>query len=218
MEKKYSTILFDLDGTIINSQDGITKCLQYALECIGITIPDLKVLTPFIGPPLTVGFGAHFPNLTDEQIAFAIEKYRERYQKTGMMEHYLYDGIPELLKTLQDSGKKLILATSKPLEYAKLLLEHNGLTGYFNDIVGCGLDGTLNTKGEVIAYALQKNNINDISEVLMVGDTKYDLDGAKQNGIDCLCVLYGFGKRHELQDAEYIASTVAELREFLTLH
>lgn len=217
MRKKYPIILLDLDGTIIDSAEGITKSVVYALEKLGIAVEDRSALTPFIGPPLTVGFSSQYPQLTSEQVDFAVKEYRERYRDIGVLEHSVYEGIPEMLEELQKAGQKAILATSKPQIFAQQILEHNHLEGYFYDIVGCGLDGSLDTKAEVIAYAMQKNNLSDTASILMVGDTHYDILGAKENHIESAGVLYGFGSKKTLEaaGAEYIFSTVQELREFL---
>ncbi len=221
MEKKYPILLFDLDGTIINSMEGVTRSVEYALNELGIQVEDRASLTSFIGPPLTVGFPKNYPQLTPEQVDFAISKYRERYHTKGVNEHCLYDGVRELIISLNKSGRRLILATSKPLYFAKQIMDHYELTQYFEDVVGCGLNGELNTKAEVINHALEKNGLlNSKKDILMVGDTHYDVVGAHANELECIGVLYGFGNEEDLKQAnvDYIAADMNALAEFLNSH
>lgn len=209
-------ILIDLDGTICDSEEGITKSVQYALKFFNIEVKDLSTLRKHIGPPLKEGF-REFWNMSEEDALYAIGKYRERYSVTGVLENKLYVGIKELLQQLESSGKQVILATSKPEFYAKQIIEHFDLTKYFADICGSGMDGSRSTKGEVIDYALKKNKLNNLNEMIMVGDRLHDIEGAKENGLPSIGVLYGFGTREELETvgADYIAETVEELGSLL---
>ena len=209
-------ILMDLDGTLTNSKEGITKCLEYALEYFGVEVNDLSTLEKYIGPPLEQTFREGF-GFGKEQAELAVEKYRERYVPKGMYENHLYAGMEEALQRLRESGKVLIVATSKPEKFAVTILRHFGIDGYFDDI--CGADSTMNRnkKEEVIRYALEKHELKDLSDVLMVGDRKYDVEGARECGLLCMGVLYGFGNREELEEAgaEYIAETVEDMVQIL---
>lgn len=214
----YKYLLFDLDGTITDSEAGITRCVEYALNYFGIQVKDLHELSPFIGPPLLDSF-KDFYNFTDEQAVIATEKYRERYTDKGIYENKLYPGIKELLAQAEQQGKTVILATSKPEIFARRILDYFELSNYFSFIAGSGLDGSLHTKTDVINYILQSNNITDLDTVVMIGDRKHDIIGAKDAGIDSIGVLYGFGNYDELAQAgaTHIVKNIAELRNLLQL-
>ena len=214
--KQYKYLLFDLDGTITDSETGITRCVAYALNYFGIQVNDLRELSPFIGPPLLDSF-KDFYNFTDEQATVAVAKYRERYADKGILENELYPGIEELLADAQKNGKTVILATSKPEIFAKRILDHFGLSDYFSFVAGSGLDGSLHTKTDVINYILQSNQITNLESVVMIGDRKHDIIGAKNVGIDSIGVLYGFGDYKELSEAgaDHIAENIPALRKLL---
>ena len=214
--KQYKYLLFDLDGTITDSETGITRCVAYALNYFGIQVNDLRELSPFIGPPLLDSF-KDFYNFTDEQATVAVAKYRERFADKGILENELYPGIEELLADAQKNGKTVILATSKPEIFAKRILDHFGLSDYFSFVAGSGLDGSLHTKTDVINYILQSNQITNLESVVMIGDRKHDIIGAKNVGIDSIGVLYGFGDYKELSDAgaDHIAENIPALRKLL---
>lgn len=214
--KHYNYLLFDLDGTITDSETGITRCVAYALNHFGIEVDNLSELSPFIGPPLVDSF-KEFYNFTDEQAVIATEKYRERYTDKGIYENELYPGIKELLAEAHQKGRTVILATSKPEVFAKRILDYFELSSYFSFVAGSGLDGSLHTKTDVINHILRSNDIKDLSTVVMIGDRKHDIIGAKNVGIDSVGVLYGFGDYKELSEAgaTYIVKDIAELRNLL---
>lgn len=214
--KQYKYLLLDLDGTITDSETGITRCVEYALNHFGIQVDDLRELSPFIGPPLLDSF-KDFYNFTDEQAAIAVEKYRERYEKKGILENKLYPGIGEFLTEARLKDKIVILATSKPEIFAKRILDYFELSNYFSFVAGSGLDGSLHTKTDVIDYILQSNKIIDLSSVVMIGDRKHDIIGAKNVGIDSIGVLYGFGDYKELSEAgaDNIVEDIPALRKLL---
>lgn len=216
--KQYNYLLFDLDGTITNSETGITRCVEYALNYFGIQVSDLHDLLPFIGPPLLDSF-KEFYHFTDEQAVIATEKYRERYKDKGIYENELYPGIEELLAQAGQQGKTVILATSKPEIFARRILDYFELSSYFSFVAGSGLDGSLHTKTDVINYILQSNKIADLSSVVMIGDRKHDIIGAKNVGIDSIGVLYGFGNYDELTQAgaSHIVKDIAALRNLLQI-
>ncbi len=216
MQKKYQTILFDLDGTLTDPKLGITKSVQYALKHFNIQVTNLSSLTSFIGPPLKDSFMEYY-HFDEESALLAIEKYREYFKETGIFENNLYYGMDHLLKQLAERGKTLIVATSKPTVFAKRILEYFNIHDYFAFISGSELDGTRSKKSEVIQYALEQNNINNLSEIIMIGDRKYDIIGAKETGIDSVGVLYGYGDAAEIENAKptYIAEDINELYQIL---
>jgi len=209
-------ILLDLDGTITNPAEGITKCFEYALNHFGIKVESRAELEQFIGPPLRKSFMDGF-GFDEEKAELAVAKYRERFIPTGMFENVVYEGMEQALKTLKDAGKVLIVATSKPEHMAKKILAHFGLDVYFDDICGSNDDASRNEKDEVIRYALEKQGITALSDVLMVGDRKFDVIGAAKCGLKCMGVLYGFGDREELETAgaAYIAETVEDMARII---
>ncbi len=210
--KVYGTYFFDLDGTITDSSLGITNSVMYALKRFGIEEGDRRKLYKFIGPPLTGSFREYY-GFSEEKAAEAVRYYREYYQDRGIYENRVYDGFEEMLKALKAAGKNLVVATSKPEPYAREIIDYFKLSGYFDYVAGMELDGGRGTKAEVIRYALSACGIEDKSGVLMVGDREHDVFGAKDAGVDCLGVLYGFGSREELEraGADYIAETVEEI-------
>lgn len=209
-------VLMDLDGTITNPKEGITKCFQYALHHFGIDVEDLDSLCEYIGPPLLDSFRTGF-GFSEEKAREATAKYRERFVVEGWKENQVYPGMEEALQRLKESGKILIVATSKPEALAVRILQHFGLDGYFDDICGADDDRNRSRKDEVIRYALQRHELTELSDVIMVGDRMYDILGAKACGLCSMGVLYGFGDRAELQEAgaDYIAESVADMTEQL---
>ena len=213
--KKY--LLFDLDGTLTDPKIGITTCVQYALHSFGIEEPDLDKLEPFIGPPLRDSF-MEFYGFTAKQAEEAVAKYRERFQDTGLFENEVYDGIPEMLKTLQSKGYFLAVASSKPQVYVERILEHFDLASYFEFVGGADLEETRVGKGDVIQYVLDTCGLSDKKEkILMIGDREHDVLGARKQGLECVGVLFGYGDRKEMEDchAAYIAESINELRKML---
>ena len=214
---KYRYVLFDLDGTVTNPEEGITKSFAYALEHMGIHVEELSELRKVIGPPLMQSFD-EFYHFTHEEALVATEKYRERYQVTGWAENEVYEGMEEALKKLSEAGMKLILATSKPERFAVRIMEHFDLAKYFTML--CGADDYAkdrSTKEQVVRYAIEQNGITDIGEVIMVGDRKYDVTGAAAVGIETIGVLYGFGDEQELSaaGAVHLVKTPEELVQYL---
>ena len=216
MDKKY--ILFDLDGTLTDPKVGITRSVQHALRYYGIEEPDLDKLCPFIGPPLTDSFQELY-GFSLPQAKEVIEKYREYFSVTGIFENEVYPGIPEMLGMLKEKGFTLAVATSKPEEYSIRILEHFGLDPYFALVGGADMTETRVKKGEIIAYTLDRLGVNSKeTPVMMVGDRKHDVIGAKENGIPCVGVLFGYGSREELLEAgaDALVESVKELGEVLS--
>lgn len=213
----YKYLLFDLDGTITDSFEGVSKSFAYALESYGIKVDDLQTLRPILGPPLRESFVSLF-GFSEEEALKAVEKYRERYVNHYLDENRIYDGIPELLKKLCDSGFRLILATSKPEKFSKAILDRFDLTKYFYYVTGASMDKSRDTKEKVLAHILDYLKISDVSEAVMIGDRKYDLDGASYFGMDAVGVLYGYGTKEELEAHPhiYIAKDTEDLYNYLT--
>lgn len=212
-------LLFDLDGTLTDPKVGITTCVQYALQSFGIEEPDLDKLEPFIGPPLKDSF-MQFYQMDEKQAALAVEKYRERFEDTGIFENRLYDGIPQLLRALKEKGMHLAVASSKPTVFVERILEHFHIDKYFEVVVGSELDGTRVNKADVVQEALNRlfgDKPVQKNQVYMIGDRRFDIEGAKAMRIESVGVAYGYGSMEELKEAraDYIVRTVEELQKFL---
>ena len=212
----YKTVLFDLDGTLTDPGIGITNSVMYALEKFDIKVEDRTSLYKFIGPPLKESYAKYY-HLSDEDINRAVVYYREYFSEKGIFENVLYDGITEVLGRIKSSGRKIILATSKPDKFAIEILEHFGIDQYFDFVAAATMDETRTDKAEVIAYAIESCNITDLQTTVMVGDRENDILGAKTFGIDSIGVLYGYGDMEELQDAgaTYLAKSVADIINYL---
>lgn len=213
-ERKY--ILFDLDGTLSDPGEGIIGSLALALKHYGIE-GDPEILRTFIGPPLTDSFKQHY-RFDDEKTAEVIRLYRQYYHDQGFYQNVIYPGIPELLADLTKAGKTLAIATTKVTSYALKTLEYLKIDQFFQEdlVVGSYMDGRRTNKGEVIATVLKRLEGGPEDKV-MIGDRKFDIVGAKTNGLDVIGVTYGYGPREELEAHEptAIVDSVQELRELL---
>lgn len=197
----YRAILFDLDGTLTQSGEGITKSVQYALEKLGKPEPDLKKLEVFVGPPLLQQF-MKYAGLDEETAVKAVEYYRERYTDVGIFENCPYPGVEEMLEGLKRKGYILAVASSKPERFVRRILDHFHLTGYFQEIVGSEMNGGRTSKAEVIEEALSRLHMSGCrKDVIMVGDKEHDVLGAREAGISCVAVSYGYGTEEELKNA-----------------
>lgn len=213
----YTNVLFDLDGTLTDPKLGITKSVQYALSKFDIHEEQLDKLEPFIGPPLAKSFMEHY-SFSESEAASAVEHYREYFKPYGLYENTLYSGMMELLSLLKDQKRRLFVATSKPTVFAAEILNHFGITGYFERIYGSELDGRLSDKTELIGHLLNEEKL-DKQASIMIGDRKHDIIGARNNGIASLGVGHGYGSEQELSDCAptYRVRNVNELRQaFLT--
>lgn len=207
------TILFDLDGTLTDSGEGIINSAIPALEYFGLPVPDRETLRVFVGPPLHdtfIKFG-----VPDDKADKAVEIYRKRYNTIGKFENTPYPGIVALLQTLKDHGHALLVATSKPEALSVEILEKFDLARFFDRICGASLDRSRTCKEDVIAYLLEMNGASQ--EMVMVGDTHYDVEGAKAHGIPAIGVAWGYGKVQDMVDAgaDAIAYTMDELLALL---
>lgn len=212
--RKYTTIAFDLDGTLTNPERGLVASFSYGLEKMNIDYGDRAALKRFIGPPLYETWMREYA-LTPEEASRALLLFREYYQIYGWWDNEVYKGVPEMLARLKASGKRLIVATSKPEIFAKKVLRFFELDGYFDFIGGASTDKTRDKKHEVIEYALDAIGVTDRSDVLMVGDRSFDAAGAKACGIDSLGVLYGHGSREEVLSAgfNHVVESVSDIAD-----
>lgn len=208
------TILFDLDGTLTDSGEGIINCVIYALERFGLPIPSRDSLRYFVGPPLHESFIKQ--GVPAERAEEAVAIYRERYIPIGMFENSPYSGVRELLNKLKADGHSLYVASSKPEWMCVQILEHFDLAKYFTQICGATMDTSRTNKEAVIAYLIHKNGRTD--NMVMVGDTKFDVIGAKIHGIPCIGVSWGYGTVTEMRDAgaAFIADSMRQLELLLT--
>ena len=214
--RNYDIILFDLDGTLTDSAQGILNSVRYACRKLGLEMPSEATLRKFLGPPLIESFRTLL-GLHDADAERALTAFREYFPVTGIFENEVYDGVPALLADLKAAGKTVLLVTSKPEEYAKRIMEHFDLAQYCDFICGATLDETRTDKAEVIAYALATAGITDKAGVVMVGDREHDVLGAKKNGLPCIGAVYGYGTAEELTaaGAAVLAETVEELHKLL---
>lgn len=209
--KKY--FLFDLDGTITDTGEGIMKSAQYALDAFGIHNEPEERLRRFVGPPLDWSF-REFYGLTEQQSWDAVEKYRERYRTKGVFESPLYPGVKGLLERLSRKAE-VCLATSKPLHFARQILEMREISGYFTVIMGANMDGSMTDKAQVIGEVLRQLGDPPKAKAVMIGDRRQDVLGAKAQGVDCIGVRYGYAEEGELEAAGAACTvpTVAALEE-----
>lgn len=213
----YNTILFDLDGTLTDSEPGIINSIEYALKKYGIEMENKADLRKFLGPPLKESF-KQFCGFSEEKAEQAVEFYREYFREKGIFENNVYQGVVELLEVLKAQNKRLIVATSKPEPFTYRILEYFDLLKYFDFVAGSNMDNTRCKKDEVIAYALNSCGITDLQSVVMIGDREHDIIGANKVGIASIGVLYGYGDLQELETAgaTYIAKDTNEIFEIVT--
>ena len=212
----YDIIIFDLDGTLTDPAIGITNSVMYALKKFGIEVDDRSELYKFIGPPLKDGFMDYY-DFSERDALTAVEYYRENFRVKGIFENEVYDGTVALLKKIKRSGKKIILATSKPEEFALIILKHFDLYKYFDLVCGATFDETRSEKPQVMEYAINNLNVTDISRCVMIGDRKYDIEGANHFGMDSIGVTYGYGSREELENegATRIVDNINEIFDLI---
>lgn len=211
----FNYILFDLDGTLTDPAEGITNSFIHAFKYFGMEIPSYEKLCSFIGPPLPVTIRNEFGFTDEEKIQEGVRKYREYFSTKGLFENKVYPGIPELLQELKEMGKHLVVATSKPEQFAVQIMDHFDLSKYFDFICGSNMDESRSKKEDVIAYALKlcKLTVDDKASILMVGDREHDIIGANINNLKSCGVLFGYGSKEELEaaGATYIISKPEDL-------
>lgn len=211
-----TTILFDLDGTLTDPKDGITRCIQFSLERLGMTPPEREQLTWCIGPPLRDSFARLLETCDDTLLDQALALYRERFSRVGMYENELYPESIPALEWVRGAGLGVFLATAKPRAFAVPILDHFGLTPFFHGVHGSELDGRFSNKGELIAHILHTENL-DPATTLMVGDRCHDIRGGRGNGVLTAAVTYGYGSREEIQESgpDMVFDSLPELTAFL---
>ncbi len=212
MQKK--AILFDLDGTLTDSGEGIINCAALGLRHFGLPVPDRETMREFVGPPLHRTFQKF--GVPEQRCEEAVEVYRSRYNTVGKFENKPYPGIHEMLASLKEQGHRLFVATSKPEALSIEIMEKFALAEYFERICGASLDRSRSEKADVIAYLLTQ--VPDVEKTVMVGDTAYDVLGAKQHAIPCIGVAWGYGSTRDMRSAGAvaIAQTVEELCALLS--
>lgn len=210
-------ILFDLDGTLTESGEGIIKSVQYALRKMGQPESDIEKLKVFIGPPLHEQF-IKYSGFNNEEAEKAVTAYRERYSTIGIFENKPYAGIEDMLEELKKRNYILAISSSKPETFVKQIVEYFNLTDYFTEIVGSTMNGERTDKSEVIKETLKRLGVDlEKNKIIMVGDKEHDVYGARSEGLDCIVVSYGYGTEKELKKAKplEIVKTVVELQERL---
>ncbi len=210
--ERYKTILFDLDGTLVDSGQGIMNCASLALDHLHVPLPTPAELRTFVGPPLRDSF-ARF-GVKEADLDTAMSLFRSRYQTVGKFEGFLYPGIDTLLKALQDRGFRLLVATSKPEEMSVEILTHFGVASYFSYIAGASLDNSRTTKEQVIAYLSEENG--GLDKAVMIGDTTFDVLGAAMHHIPTIGVSWGYGLVADMERAG-AAAIVHDPQQLLSL-
>lgn len=215
--RKYDYVIFDFDGTVVDTGEGILKSLQYSFREMGREVPELDDLKKFIGPPIHYSYTTYY-GVSEEEVGMYIRKYRERYRAKGIYECALYDGFPGVLDALHKNGVKVGIASSKPESLIYDVADYLGVTGSFDAIVGVQLDDSNHSsKTGLVLEAMKKLGAADKERVLMVGDRLYDIDGAAGAGVDSCGALWGYGNEEEFREhnATYIVSDTDELLELV---
>jgi phosphoglycolate phosphatase len=216
MNSVYKHIIFDLDGTLSDSREGIFNAYYYTFNKLNIDSPDESTLMNMIGPPLQKGFADVF-GMQGADNENAVKVFREYYSSKGLFENKLYDGIKDLLVHLVQAGASLYVATSKYNVYANQVLQYFGIATCFTEIAGADYGGYHASKVDLVAGILRRNNIQDPMEVVIIGDTRYDIDAAAELGIDSIGVTYGFSSYEDIESYEpdYIVENVETLLSLL---
>lgn len=209
----YRTVIFDLDGTLVDSKPGIIAGIRHMLDALGHALPDGADLDWLIGPPIDQGFTRLLATFGDDRVAHAVATYREHYSSTGLYDVRPFDGIPELLDGLAAEGRTLLVGTSKLRPYAHRVLDHVGLAGHFAGVHGAEPDGRFQRKPDLLRHVVASRGL-DPAETVMVGDRAHDVEAAHAAGLPVLAVGYGYGRRDELlaAGADVICDDLAELR------
>jgi phosphoglycolate phosphatase len=198
--QRLKAILFDLDGTLTDPREGITRSIAFALERMGVEPPPLEALTFAIGPPLRRSLATLLGDESPERVERALALYRERFAEVGLFENAVYEGIADALEVLAGKGATLYVATSKPRVYAERIVRHFGLDAHFAAIHGCELDGTREDKRDLLAHLLPHHGVA-ADEAAMIGDRGADMAAARHHGVRAIGALWGYGSRDELRQA-----------------
>jgi len=213
---QFTHILFDLDGTLTNPRLGIGNSLKYALRQMQMDGYSAEILEKFVGPPLQEGF-KHLFGMNERNTNLAVEHFRTYFGEKGLFENEPYQGISELLEELHFSGKRVYVVTSKLEKYAKMIMRHFEFDRYLDDLQGAEASGKHSGKGQLIEQLMVRNGIPASASVVMIGDTHYDLIGARENEISSIAVGYGFGTAETLNNCnpDFMVDSVDELAELL---
>ena len=213
----FDAVLFDFDGTVADTGEGVFLCVRYAIDAHGLEQPSDEDIRKFIGPPMIVSYHTLYPQLNDDEVQSLMQSYREKYAEVGLYKYKLYDGITELLKKLNENGIKTAVASSKPQEALENIIKVSGIDKYFDCIVGADRNYTDSDKATIVEEAIKRTGVTDKSLVLMVGDRKYDIVGAHKAGIACAAVLFGYGSQEEFDEyqADYIVNSFKEVEKIV---
>ena len=214
---KFDYVIFDFDGTVVDTGEGILKSLQYSFSEMGREVPPMDELKKFIGPPIYYSY-THFYDVSEDEVGDYIKKYRERYKIKGIYECYLYDGMKQLLDLLRSKGVKIGIASSKPEHLIYSVADYLGVTDCFDAIVGVKIDDSNHsTKAGLVSEAMKILGATDKSKVLMVGDRKFDIDGAAGAGVKSCGALWGYGDEEEFRahNADFIVSSPDEVKKLV---
>lgn len=213
----FDAVLFDFDGTVADTGEGVFLCIRHAVEKFGLRQPTDEEIRRFIGPPMVVSYHTLYPQLSEEEVQKLLIYFRENYVKEGLYKYHLYDGITELLTKLKDNGIKSAVASSKPQKELEKIIGYSGIDKYFSGIVGAEMGYKDSDKATIVESAIRKLGVNDKAKVLMVGDRKYDIVGAHKAGIKCAAVLFGYGSREEFVEfkADYIVESFDEISKLI---
>ena len=212
---KYDYVIFDFDGTVADTGEGILKSLQYSFREMGREVPELDDLKKFIGPPIYYSYTTYY-GVSEEEVGEYIKKYRERYKVKGIYECELYDGMTQLLDSLKAKGIKIGIASSKPMHLIYSVADYLKITDKFDAIVGVKIDDSNHSsKTQLVLDAMTEMGATDKSKVLMVGDRLYDIDGANGAGVDSCGAIWGYGNEEEFREhnATYIAYKTTDVYE-----
>ncbi|WP_319371914.1 HAD hydrolase-like protein [uncultured Ilyobacter sp.] len=214
--KKFDLVIFDLDGTLTDSREGITRSISHALSEMGLKAPPLQELEHFIGPPLMDSFMDYY-KFSKSDSEKAVKLFRERYSEKGLYENVPFHNINTLLSALKNAGIRLAVATSKPQHFSENILDHFLLSQYFDEIIGSSLDNSFSHKNQIITETLKRFSEIPKEKIVMVGDRKFDIDGARENGISSIGVKYGFADPGEIDTAspDFQADNVEDLFKIL---
>ena len=214
---KFDCVLFDFDGTVADTSEGIFEGIRYGIRMEGLPMPSPESMKTFIGPPLNEGFRNHYPDISDDQIEMLIIHYRARYSVDGYYKFKLYDGMEDLLLTLRENGIKTGIATSKPQVFMDHIAKTCDIGKFFDVVVGADADKLDSGKKEIIEKAFNTLKKYDCEKPLMVGDTKYDILGAKDAGVPSMAVTFGFGSVDEMivAGANYVVKNCEEIKNIV---
>ena len=213
----FDAVLFDFDGTVADTGEGVFLCVRYAIDAHGLEQPSDEDIRKFIGPPMIVSYHTLYPQLNDDEVQSLMQSYREKYAEVGLYKYKLYDGITELLKKLNENGIKTAVASSKPQEALENIIKVSGIDKYFDCIVGADRNYTDSDKATIVEEAIKRTGVTDKSRVLMVGDRKYDIVGAHKAEIACAAVLFGYGSQEEFDEyrADYVVNSFKEVEKIV---